>query len=92
MKEGKISYYYKYKVDENKGTYSLVQSFVVPYSAYVSSAQEYDGNIIIDSGMQGIFGEYDSKGNLVQEFQMKLADEYIYRVYKYDFKDFYFAE
>ena len=92
MKEGEISYYYKYKVDENKGTYSLVQSFAVPYSAYVSSAQEYDGNIIIDSGMQGIFGEYDSNGNLVQEFQMKLADEYIYRVYKYDFKDFYFAE
>lgn len=92
MKAGENSYYYKYKVDENKGTYSLVQSFAVPYSAYVSSAQEYDGNIIIDSGMQGIFGEYDSNGNLVQEFQMKLADEYIYRVYKYDFKDFYFAE
>lgn len=92
MKEGENSYYYKYKVDENKGTYSLVQSFAVPYSAYVSSAQEYDGNIIIDSGMQGIFGEYDSNGNLVQEFQMKLADEYIYRVYKYDFKDFYFAK
>lgn len=92
MKEGENSYYYKYKVNENKGIYSLVQSFAVPYSAYVSSAQEYDGNIIIDSGMQGIFGEYDSNGNLVQEFQMKLADEYIYRVYKYDFKDFYFAE
>lgn len=92
MKEGENSYYYKYKVNENKGTYSLVQSFAVPYSAYVSSAQEYDGNIIIDSGMQGIFGEYDSNGNLVQEFQMKLADEYIYRVYKYDFKDFYFAK
>lgn len=92
MKDGKTSYYYKYKVDENNGTYSLVQSFAVPYSDYVSSAQEYDGNIIIDSGMQGIFGEYDSNGNLVQEFQMKLADEYIYRVYKYDFKDFYFAE
>lgn len=91
MKEGENSYYYKYKVDENKGTYSLVQSFAVPYSAYVSSAQEYDGNIIIDSGMQGIFGEYDSNGNLIQEFQMTLADEYIYRVYKYDFRNFYFA-
>lgn len=91
MKDGKTSYYYKYKVDENNGTYSLVQSFAVPYSAYVSSAQEYDGNIIIDSGMQGIFGEYDSNGNLIQEFQMTLADEYIYRVYKYDFRNFYFA-
>lgn len=91
MTEGTSSYCYKYKVNENKGTYSLVKSFAVPYSAYVSSAQEYDGNIIIDSGMKGIFGEYDSDGNLIQEFQMKLSDEYIYRVYKYDFKDFYFA-
>lgn len=91
MKKGKTSYYYKYKVNENKGTYSLVQSFEVPFSAYVSSAQEYDGNIIIDSGMQGIFGEYDGNGNLIQEFQMKLADEFIYRVYKYNFANFYFA-
>ena len=69
----------------------MVQSFAVPFSAYVSSAQEYDGNIIIDSGMQGIFGEYDGNGNLIQEFQMKLADEFIYRVYKYNFANFYFA-
>lgn len=91
MKEGTTSYYYKYKINENDGTYSLVQSFEVPFSAYVSSVQEYDGNLIIDSGMQGIFGEYDSNGNLIQEFQMKLADEYIYRVYKYSFSGFYFA-
>ena len=63
-----------------------------PYSAYVSSAQEYKGNIIIDSGMQGIFGEYDASGNIIQEFEMELADEYIYRVYKYDFADFYFEK
>ena len=81
----------KYKINENDGTYSLVQSFEVPFSAYVSSTQEYDGNLIIDSGMQGIFGEYDSNGNLIQQFQMELADEYIYRVYKYDFQNFYFA-
>lgn len=91
MKEGTTSYYYKYKINENDRTYSLVQSFEVPFSAYVSSAQEYDENLIIDSGMQGIFGEYDSNGNLIQEFQMKLADEYIYRVYKYSFSGFYFA-
>ena len=91
MKKGTASYYYKYKINENDGTYSLVQSFEVPFSAYVSSTQEYDGNLIIDSGMQGIFGEYDSNGNLIQQFQMELADEYIYRVYKYDFQNFYFA-
>lgn len=92
MKEGTTSYFYKYRVNENTGTYSLVQSFAVPFSAYVSSAQELDGNIIIDSGMKGIFGEYDSEGNMIAQFKMKLADEYIYRVYKYDFVGFYFAE
>ena len=90
--EGSTSYFYKYKINENDRTYELVQSFEVPYSAYVSSAQEYDGNLIIDSGMKGIFGEYDSNGNLIQEFEMKLSDKFIYRVYKYNFEDFYFAE
>lgn len=91
LTEGKTSYFYKYKVNEQDGTYSLIQSFEVPFSAYVSSAQEYGGNIIIDSGMKGIFGEYDLEGNLIRQFKMKLADEYIYRVYKYDFSGFYFA-
>lgn len=82
------SYFYKYLIDENEGTYQLVQQFDVPFSAYVSSAQEYENNIIIDSGMAGIFGEYDSQGNLLREYEMKLAKNYIYRVYKYDFSDF----
>ncbi len=90
--KGSTSYFYKYKINENDRTYELVQSFEVPYSAYVSSAQEYDGNLIIDSGMKGILGEYDSNGNLIQEFEMKLSDKFIYRVYKYDFEGFYFAE
>lgn len=92
VKEGKTSYYYKYKVDENKGTYTLVQSFKVPFSAYVSSVQENGGNILIDSGMQGIFGEYDTDGSLLAQFKMKLAKYYIYRVYKYDFAGYYFAQ
>lgn len=89
--EGIASYFYKYKVDETVGTYALEQSFEVPFSPYVSSAQEYGGNIIIDSGMKGSFGEYDSEGGLLQQFEMTLADGFIYRVYKYDFKGFYFA-
>lgn len=55
------SQYRKYLVDENAGTYSEVSSFDVPYSPYVSSAQELDnGNILIDSGMKGLFGQYSS--------------------------------
>lgn len=88
MTDGQNSYFYKYLVDENKGTYQLVQSFKVPFSAYVSSVQEYNGNIVVDSGMAGLFGEYDSEGRLIREFEMKLAKNYIYRVYKYDFSEF----
>ena len=87
--EGETSYFYKYLVDETAGTYQLVQSFEVPFSAYVSSAQEYGNNIIIDSGMAGVFGEYDGEGNLIREYGMELAKNYIYRVYKYDFSQFF---
>ena len=91
VKEGETSYYYRYRVDENNGTYTLVQSFKVPFSAYVSSVQEYGGNIVEDSGMQGLFGEYDEDGNLLVQFKMELAKSFIYRVYKYNFSDYYFA-
>ena len=89
--EGVSSYFYKYKIDENQRNYYLVHSFQVPYSAYVSSVQEYKENVIVDSGMKGIFGEYDENGSLLQEFQMKMDNKFIYRVYKYDFMGFYFA-
>ena len=86
------SQYRKYLVDENAGTYSEVSSFDVPYSPYVSSAQELDnGNILIDSGMKGLFGQYSSDGTLLSEFRMTLNTSYIYRVYSYDFQGFYFA-
>lgn len=91
LEDGEDSYFYKYKVDEDTGTYTLVQSFPVPFSAYVSSAQEWGENIVIDSGMQGIFGEYDQEGNLLCQYRMELAKNYIYRVYKYDFTGFYFS-
>ena len=81
------SRYRKYLVNENAGTYTEVSSFVVPYSPYVSSAQELDN----DSGMKGLFGQYNKDGDLLAQFKMTLNSAYIYRVYKYDFSGFYFA-
>ena len=86
------SRYRKYLVNENAGTYTEVSSFDVPYSPYVSSAQEFDnGQILIDSGMKGLFGQYNKDGDLLAQFKMTLNSAYIYRVYKYDFSGFYFA-
>lgn len=84
-KEGEASYYYKYLVDETNQTYQLIDSFEVPYSGYVSSAQEVDGNVVIDSGMAGTFGEYDKEHNLIASYKMEV-EKFMYRVYKYDFQ------
>lgn len=85
-----FSYYYEYEVDENKGTYKLIKKISVPYSSHVSSVQKKDGNIIVDSGFQGLFGEYSKSGKLLQQYKIKLNKYMGYRVYKYDFNGFYF--
>jgi arylsulfate sulfotransferase len=80
-KDADNSYYYKYLVDEKKGTYKLVEKIKVPYSSIVSNAQEYEGNRVICSGRAGIFSEYDSKGKLISKYKMKV--KYMtYRVMK----------
>lgn len=69
--DGTTSYYYKYLVDETAGSYELVESFELPYSGYVSSVQEIGDNVVADSGMQGIWGEYDSENDLIRSFTME---------------------
>lgn len=85
------SLYYQYLVDEKAGTYTLTDSFQVPFSPYVSSVQNTASTTIVDSGMAFTFGEYDKDHKLIQSFQME-GEKYIYRVYKYTFDDFYFAQ
>ena len=77
------SYYYKYLVDENARTFELVDEIGCPLSGYVSSVQDVDGNILIDSGIPGIFAEYDAEGEPIATFTMH-TDKFIYRVFKYD--------
>jgi arylsulfate sulfotransferase len=84
------SYYYEYEVNENKGTYKLIKKIAVPYSSHVSSVQKKDGNIIVDSGFQGLIGEYSKSGRLIQQFKVAPNKYMVYRVYKYDFNGFYF--
>ncbi|MFV0557949.1 MAG: aryl-sulfate sulfotransferase [Enterococcus sp.] len=89
--EDDFSLYYNYLVDENAGTYELVDSFEVPYSPIVSSAQQYQGHLVIDSGTKGVFAEYDQENQLITEFTMELSADYLYRVYKDDFNNYYFS-
>lgn len=87
--ETAVSKYYRYLVDEKAGTYTLVDSFDVPFSSYVSSAQDIDGNTVIDSGTAMNFQEYDRQHQMIRSFDME-AENFIYRVYKYTFDGFYF--
>lgn len=83
------SYYYKYLIDENSRTVALVNTIAVDYSGYVSSVQELDNNIIIDSGMAMSWGEYDQFGTLIKKFTTT-GGKFIYRVFKYDYKNYWF--
>ena len=89
--DGKNSKYYKYLVDENEGTFELVDSFKVPYSGYVSSAQETGDNVLVDSGLKGTFTEYDADHKAIVTYKMDYK-KFIYRVFKYKFDGFYFEK
>ncbi len=89
--DGKNSKYYKYLVDENEGTFELVDSFKVPYSGYVSSVQEIGDNVLVDSGLKGTFSEYDVDHKAIVTYKMDY-EKFIYRVFKYNFDGFYFGK
>ena len=88
LKKG-TSYYYKYLVDENTRTVDLVSSIPVAYSGYVSSVQELDGNVIIDSGIAISWSEYSQDRTLLRTFKTT-GGKFVYRVFKYDYLDYWF--
>ncbi len=88
--EGEASYYYKYLVDETKGTYTLVDHFALPYSSIVSNIQDYENTIVTSSGKSHCFNEYDTSGKMIRQYNYE-AEKYAYRVFKYNFNQFYFS-
>lgn len=58
-KNGTNSYFYKHLIDENKGTYILVQSIAHSYSSIVSSIEYYGNHIQTGSEKDGSFAEYN---------------------------------
>lgn len=87
--EGEKSMYYKYLIDEKRGTYKLVESFDVDYSSIVSSIQDLDKNHVTSSGRSNCYGEYDKNGELIRKFNYT-SKKYAYRVFKYDFDKIWF--
>ena len=61
------------------------------YSGIVSSVQNIDNNTVVDSGMTSTFTEYDKNHKLIAKFDV-LNDDLIYRVYKYDFINYWYSD
>ena len=89
MGDEKPSHVYWYLVDENAGTYELVNSFDVPYSSIVSSVQIAGDNYVVNSGVSHVFGEYDSEGNMIRQFKYECTMQG-YRVMKDTFEGYWF--
>lgn len=88
--ESIVSHVYYYLVDENAGTFRLAWSFDVPYSSVVSNVQLLEGgNYVVNSGVPQVYGEYDSEGNLIRQFQYHSMMNG-YRVMKDDFVGYWF--
>ncbi len=84
------SNFYLYLVDENEKTFSLADSFEVPYSSIVSNVTPSGENYVINSGTAKVFGEYDKEGKLIQQFSYE-CELHTYRVMKETFENFWFA-
>ena len=85
------SWVYVYEVDENQGTFTLAESFSVPYSSIVSNAAPAGtaGNWVVNSGVANVFGEYDDDGVLIRQFDYDCTMQG-YRTFKLDMKGFWF--
>ena len=88
--EGDASQVYIYRIDENQRTFSLENSFDVPYSSIVSNGSlcGEDGNWTVNSGVAMVFGEYDSTGTLIREYAYECTMQN-YRTFKYE-RDIWF--
>lgn len=82
--ENKTSQVYIYRIDENNRSYSLENSFDVPYSSIVSNGSlcENSENWTVNSGMAMVFGEYDEEGALIRQYKYKCTMQN-YRIFKY---------
>lgn len=88
--EGDVnSHVYYYLVDENAGTFTLMDSFDLPYSSLVSNAQWMGETYVVNNGVHQCFEEYDQEGTLIRQYKYQCTANG-YRVMKDDFTGFWF--
>ena len=80
---------YFYLVDENEGTFTLVDSFDLPYSSLVSNVQDTGDTFVVNNGVSQCFEEYDQQGQLIRQYQYSCTANG-YRVMKDDFAGYWF--
>ena len=91
MEDGVNSHVYYYLVDENAGTFTLVDTFDLPYSSLVSNAQWRGDSYTVNNGVHQCFEEYDLEGNLIRQYKYTCTANG-YRVMKDDFAGFWFLQ
>lgn len=82
------SYYYKYLIDETAGTYIRKETKGFSKTKDEGNITKTDGVYIYCNASNNKFVETDTAGRLIKEFTIK---QDLYRVYKYDWKGFWFS-
>lgn len=81
------SYYYKYLVDESAGTYALLEKERLTWNEKGGNVTPYDESFLYCRSGDHIFEETGKDGRQIRSFQVKGT---LYRVYKNDWKGFWF--
>ena len=89
MEDGVDSHVYYYLVDEAAGTFTLVDSFDVPYSSLVSNAKWMGDTYVVNNGVHQCYEEYDQQGSLIRQYKYTCTANG-YRVMKDGFEGFWF--
>ncbi|MFG6395300.1 MAG: aryl-sulfate sulfotransferase [Lachnospiraceae bacterium] len=82
------SYYYKYLIDETAGTYIRKETKGFSKTKDEGNITKTDNVYIYCNASNNKFMETDTAGRLIKEFTIK---QDLYRVYKYDWKGFWFS-
>lgn len=91
LKKGTNSFFCKYSVNEVSRTWEQVEAAPVDYSGYYGSAQLTEENhVIADTAGRLTYSEYDENRVLIRKYTAAGA-KYLERVFKYDFKGFFFT-